>query len=84
MREKPTNTRVSYSFSLLIMYGSSYVFREYVALRRERGGGGVGGGAVGGGGVLTTPPPHHATRMSWMGHPQYSIDCSSIEHLRRY
>jgi hypothetical protein len=30
MREKPTNT-LNYSFSLSIMYGSSYMFRHYIA-----------------------------------------------------
>jgi hypothetical protein len=31
-----TNKRISYSFSLLIMYGSSYMFRHYIAILRER------------------------------------------------
>jgi hypothetical protein len=35
MREKPTND-TNYSFSLLIMYGSSYMFRHYIAILRER------------------------------------------------
>jgi hypothetical protein len=35
MREK-TNTYTNYSFSLLIMYGSSYMFRHYIAIFRER------------------------------------------------
>jgi hypothetical protein len=35
MREKPTYTP-NYSFSLLIMYGSSYMFRHYIAILRER------------------------------------------------
>jgi hypothetical protein len=34
MREKPTNTR--YSFSLLIMYGSSYNLPHYVVIFTER------------------------------------------------
>jgi hypothetical protein len=33
MRETPTNTP-NYSFSLLIMYGSSYMFRHYIAILR--------------------------------------------------
>jgi hypothetical protein len=32
MKNKYTN----YSFSLLIMYGSSYMFRHYIAIFRER------------------------------------------------
>jgi hypothetical protein len=43
MREKPTNIIIiiihyytNYSFSLLIMYGSSYMFRHYIAILRER------------------------------------------------
>jgi hypothetical protein len=36
MREKPTNTPIIYSFSLLIKYGSSYMFRHYIAIFRER------------------------------------------------
>jgi hypothetical protein len=35
MREKPTNTPIN-SFSLLIMYGISYMFRYYIAIFRER------------------------------------------------
>jgi hypothetical protein len=35
MREKPTNTTI-YSFSLLIIYGNSYMFRHYIAIFRER------------------------------------------------
>jgi hypothetical protein len=31
-----TNKYTSYSFSLLIMYGSSYMFRHYIAIFRER------------------------------------------------
>jgi hypothetical protein len=31
MRKKPTNTAII-NFSLLIMYGSSYMFRHYIAL----------------------------------------------------
>jgi hypothetical protein len=31
-----TNKYTSYSFSLLIMYGSSYMFRHYIAILRER------------------------------------------------
>jgi hypothetical protein len=34
MHEKPTS--INYSFSLLIMYGSSYMFRQYIAIFRER------------------------------------------------
>jgi hypothetical protein len=34
MREKQTNTL--FLFSLLIMYGSSYMFRHYIAIFRER------------------------------------------------
>jgi CRISPR/Cas system CMR-associated protein Cmr1 (group 7 of RAMP superfamily) len=34
MREKLTNTPIS--FSLLIIYGSSYMFRHYIAILRER------------------------------------------------
>jgi hypothetical protein len=34
MRKKPTNN--NYSFSLLIRYGSSYMFRHYIAILRER------------------------------------------------
>jgi hypothetical protein len=35
MREK-TNKCNDYSFTLLIMYGSSYTFRYYIAILRER------------------------------------------------
>jgi hypothetical protein len=35
MRGKPTNTPIIYSFSLVIMYGSSYMFRHYIAWRSE-------------------------------------------------
>jgi hypothetical protein len=35
MREKPTNIPIIHSV-LLIMYGSSYMFRYYVAILRER------------------------------------------------
>jgi hypothetical protein len=35
MREK-TNKYKNYSFSLLIMYGRSYIFRHYIAIFRER------------------------------------------------
>jgi hypothetical protein len=42
----------NYSFSLLIMSGSSYMFRRYIAIL-----------------------------ICLIAHPQYSIDCSSIEHL---
>jgi hypothetical protein len=31
-----TNKYTNYSFSLLIMYGSSYIFRYYIAIIRER------------------------------------------------
>jgi hypothetical protein len=31
-----TNKYTNYSFSLLIMYGSSYMFRHYIAILRER------------------------------------------------
>src|SRR5215468_10160374 len=31
-----TNKYTNYSFSLLIMYGSSYMFRNYIAIFRER------------------------------------------------
>jgi hypothetical protein len=31
-----TNKCTDYSFNLLIMYGSSYMFRHYVATFRER------------------------------------------------
>jgi hypothetical protein len=31
-----TNKHTNYSFSLLIMYGSSYMFRHYIAILRER------------------------------------------------
>jgi hypothetical protein len=34
MREK-TNKYTNYSFSLLIMYGSSYMFLNYIAIFRE-------------------------------------------------
>src|SRR5215468_566604 len=34
MREKPTNT--NYSFSLLIIYGSSHMFWHYIAIVRAR------------------------------------------------
>jgi hypothetical protein len=30
-----TNKHTNYSFSLLIMYGSSYMFRHYIAIFRE-------------------------------------------------
>src|SRR5215475_8403618 len=30
------NKYTNYSFSLLIMYGSSYIFRHYIAIFRER------------------------------------------------
>ena len=30
-----TNKYINYSFSLLIMYGSSYMFRHYIAIFRE-------------------------------------------------
>jgi hypothetical protein len=33
---KKTNKYTNYSFSLLIMYGSSYMFRYYIAIFRER------------------------------------------------
>jgi hypothetical protein len=37
MREKPTNnTYTNYSFSLLIVYGSSYMFRHNIAIFSER------------------------------------------------
>jgi hypothetical protein len=35
MREK-TNKYIKYSFNLLIMYGSSYMIRHYIAILRER------------------------------------------------
>jgi hypothetical protein len=35
MREKPTNATIIYLFILLIMYGSSYMFRHYIAIFRE-------------------------------------------------
>jgi hypothetical protein len=35
MREKPKKYN-NYSFRLLIMYGSSYMFRHYIAIFRER------------------------------------------------
>jgi hypothetical protein len=31
-----TNKYTNYSFGLLIMYGSSYMFRHYIAIFRER------------------------------------------------
>jgi hypothetical protein len=31
-----TNKYTNYSFSLLIVYGSSYMFRHYIAILRER------------------------------------------------
>jgi hypothetical protein len=31
-----TNKYTNYSFSLLIMYGNSYMFRHYIAVLRER------------------------------------------------
>jgi hypothetical protein len=31
-----TNNYANYSFSLLFMYGSSYMFRYYIAIFRER------------------------------------------------
>jgi hypothetical protein len=31
-----TNKYTNYSFSLLIMYGTSYMFRHYIAILRER------------------------------------------------
>jgi hypothetical protein len=31
-----TNKYTNYSFSLFIMYGSSYMFRNYIAIFRER------------------------------------------------
>jgi hypothetical protein len=31
-----TNKYINYSFILLIMYGSSYMFRHYIAIIRER------------------------------------------------
>jgi hypothetical protein len=31
-----TNKYTNYSFNLLIMYGSSYMFRHYIAILRER------------------------------------------------
>jgi hypothetical protein len=31
-----TNKYTNYSFSVLIMYGSSYMFRHYIAILRER------------------------------------------------
>jgi hypothetical protein len=34
--EWKNNKYTYYSFSLLIMYGSSYVFRNYIAILRER------------------------------------------------
>jgi hypothetical protein len=35
MREKPKKY-TNYSFILLIMYGSAYMFRHYIAILRER------------------------------------------------
>jgi hypothetical protein len=35
MREKPTNTLIIHSV-FLIMYGSSYMFRHYIAILKER------------------------------------------------
>jgi hypothetical protein len=35
MREK-TNKYTNYSSSLLIIYGSSYMFRHYIAIFRDR------------------------------------------------
>jgi hypothetical protein len=32
---RKTNKYTNYSFSLLIMYGSSYMFRHYIAIFRE-------------------------------------------------
>jgi hypothetical protein len=34
MREKPTNTPIT--LSLLVVYGSFYMFRHYIAIFRER------------------------------------------------
>jgi hypothetical protein len=34
MREKPTNTPIIH-YVLSIMYGSSYIFRYYIAILRE-------------------------------------------------
>jgi hypothetical protein len=62
MHEKPTNTH-NYSFSLLITYGISYMFRHYIV------------GVVSSGVVVGA---RHETQHT---HPQYSIDCSSIENL---
>jgi hypothetical protein len=33
---RKTNKYTNYSFNLLIMYGSSYVFRQYITIFRER------------------------------------------------
>jgi hypothetical protein len=33
---KPNKYYTNYSFSLLIMYGSSYMFLNYIAILRER------------------------------------------------
>jgi hypothetical protein len=35
MREKPTNATIIHSV-FLIMYGSSYMFRHYIAIFKER------------------------------------------------
>jgi hypothetical protein len=35
MREKPTNMYTNYPFSVLIMYGSSYMFQHYIAIFRK-------------------------------------------------
>src|SRR5215471_12882158 len=61
---RKTNKYIDYSFSLLIMYGSSYMFRHYIAIASSD----------------VVRFTHNVTRPQH-AHPQYSIDCSSIEHL---
>jgi hypothetical protein len=36
MREKVKKKDTNYSFSLLVMYGISYMIRHYIAILRER------------------------------------------------
>jgi hypothetical protein len=57
---KKTNKYTNYSFSLLIIYGSSHMFR---------------------GRVVSCDVVHAPLHWTQHIHPQYSIDCTSIEHL---
>ena len=79
-----TNKYTNYLFSLLIMYGSYYMFRHYITIFRERSYAFwemLNWGAVDRILWMWRVVCSDVVRSSQHAHPQYSIDCSSIEHL---